>query len=145
VRTSNAGAGQFQDLVSDGLPLFLHVARAVESWTCEHLGQSGLGDVGAVVGATHPAELARVRQALPHAWLLLPGYGAQGGTAADTAAAFRPDGMGAVVSSSRGIIAAFPPDEPAWEERVAAATRNAIAELTRETPMGQLRSSAARN
>lgn len=139
VRTSNRGAGQFQDLVADGRPVYLHVAQAVEAWTCEHLGRGGLGDVGAVVGATHPAELAAVRQALPHAWFLVPGYGAQGGTASDTAAAFRPDGLGAIVSSSRGIIAAFPPEQPDWEACVESATRKAIAELAQATPMGRLR------
>src|SRR5439155_4075512 len=61
VRTSNPGAGQFQDLVSDGQPLYVHVGRAVQSWAAENRGACGLGDVGAVAGATHPAELARLR------------------------------------------------------------------------------------
>src|SRR5947209_7034522 len=95
VRTSNPGAGQFQDLHCDGRPLFLHVAEAVRRWTRENLGQGGWGDVGAVVGATHPAELATVRTALPEAYLLVPGFGAQGAAAAETAPAFRDDGLGA--------------------------------------------------
>jgi orotidine-5'-phosphate decarboxylase len=130
VRTSNRGAGQFQDLVADGRPLYLHVAGAVRQWTRENLGQRGLGDVGAVVGATHPAELAMVRQALPEAWFLVPGYGAQGGTAADVAGAFRPDGLGAIVNSSRGITASFPPEERRWEEAVLRATQEARVTLT---------------
>ncbi len=101
VRTSNPGAGQFQDLVCDGKPLFHHVAAAVGQWTHENLGQCGLGDVGAVVGATHPAELATVRGLIPEAWLLMPGLGAQGGTPKDVAAGFRPDGLGAIVNSAR--------------------------------------------
>jgi orotidine-5'-phosphate decarboxylase len=129
VRTSNRGAGQFQDLVADGRPLYLHVAGAVRQWTRENLGQCGLGDVGAVVGATHPAELAMVRQALPEAWFLVPGYGAQGGTAADVAGAFRPDGLAAIVNSSRGIAASFPAEERQWEEAVLQATHQARATL----------------
>jgi orotidine-5'-phosphate decarboxylase len=129
VRTSNAGAGQFQDLVSSGRPLYLHVAEAVAAWSRENVGQSGYGDVGAVVGATHPAELATVREVLPQALILVPGFGAQGGTAADAAPAFRPDGLGAIVNSSRGIIFAFPPEETAWEGAVESATRAAISAL----------------
>jgi orotidine-5'-phosphate decarboxylase len=138
VRTSNPGAGQFQDLVCDGRPLFEHVAAAVGAWARENRGRCGLGDVGAVVGATHPVELAVVRGLLPDGIFLVPGYGAQGGTAADTAAGFRPDGLGAVVNSSRGIIASFPPAEPRWEAAVEAATRATVRALAAATPMGRL-------
>src|SRR5262249_11701291 len=107
VRTSNPGAGQLQDLVCDGRPLFLHVAEAVAAWSRENLGQYGFGDVGAVVGATQPAELAAVRQLLPQSVLLVPGFGAQGAGPAEATSAFRDDGLGAIVNSSRGIIFAF--------------------------------------
>ncbi len=138
VRTSNPGAGQFQDLLCDGRPLFQHVAEAVGTWASENRGACGLGDVGAVVGATHREELAAVRQLLPGVVFLVPGYGAQGATAADTAAAFLPDGLGAVINSSRGIIASFPPAERAWEAAVESSTRKTIADLTAATPMGRL-------
>ncbi len=138
VRTSNRGAGQFQDLVCDGRPFYQHVAAAVQTWSRENLGACGLGDVGAVVGATHPEELATLRRLLPDVFFLIPGYGAQGGGAGDVAAGFRGDGLGAVVNSSRGIIAAFPPEEAQWEDAVAAATRAAIDDLRRHTPMGRL-------
>jgi orotidine-5'-phosphate decarboxylase len=138
VRTSNPGAGQFQDLCSEGRPLFLHVAVAVRTWTRENLGQTGYGDVGAVVGATHPAELATIRKTLPEAYLLVPGFGAQGAAAANTAAAFREDGLGAIINSSRDIISSFPVDERDWEAKVSDATRTAIAALTKATPMGRL-------
>jgi orotidine-5'-phosphate decarboxylase len=138
VRTSNKGAGLFQDLVSDGKPLYLHVAGAVRSWTRENLGRCGFGDVGAVVGATHPAELAAVRAALAETWLLLPGFGAQGATAAATAPAFRDDGLGALVSSSRGINFAFHPSETDWEYKVETATRQTIAALAEATAMRRL-------
>ena len=138
VRTSNAGAGQFQDLTCDGKPLYRHVAAAVGAWAREKLGSSGFGDVGAVVGATHPRELALLREWLPEAVFLVPGFGAQGGSAADVAAAFRPDGGGALVNSSRGITASFPPDDPQWEAAVERACRAAIADLRAATPMGAL-------
>lgn len=131
VRTSNSGAGQFQDLVCEGRPLFLHVAEAVGHWAKENLGQCGYGDVGAVVGATHPTELAAVRRALPHVIFLVPGFGAQGGTAQDAAPAFAPDGLGAVVNSSRGILFSFSPEKKDWETAVETATRATIAALPR--------------
>jgi orotidine-5'-phosphate decarboxylase len=130
VRTSNAGAGQFQDLDCQGKPLYQHVAAAVGAWANEYLGRCGYGDVGAVVGATHPAELSRLRGLIPQAVFLVPGYGVQGGSAADVAAAFRDDGLGAIVNSSRGIIACFKPDDPNWEAAVEQAARKAIADLS---------------
>ena len=142
VRTSNPGARQFQDLDSGGKPLFLHVAEAVQSWAREGLGQSGLGDAGAVVGATYPTELAALREAMPEVPFLVPGYGAQGGRAADVAGAFRADGGGAVINSSRGITCAFRPDDPDWEEIVVAATRATIADLAAHTPMARLESAS---
>lgn len=138
VRTSNPGAGQFQDLISDGKPVYLHVAAAVAAWNRENLGRCGMGDVGAVVGATHPRELAVVRQALPEAIFLVPGFGAQGAGPAETAPAFREDGLGAVVNSSRGIIFAYKPEDADWEARVEAATRATIQSLAAGTPMGKL-------
>lgn len=129
VRTSNPGAGLFQDLVCDGKPVYRHVAEAVVNWNAGTLGACGLGDVGAVVGATHPRELAELRGAMPNVWFLVPGYGAQGGTAADVKAAYRADGLGAVVNSSRGVTFPFHPDDPDWEAKVVAAARKAQAEL----------------
>jgi orotidine-5'-phosphate decarboxylase len=138
VRTSNKGAAQFQDLPCDGKPLYQHVAEAVGAWALENLGSSGCGDVGAVVGATHPAELNNVRQWLPHVLFLVPGYGAQGGSGADIAGGFRADGSGAIVNSSRGLTACFKPDDAKWEEAIEQATRAAIRELRDVTPMGAL-------
>jgi orotidine-5'-phosphate decarboxylase len=129
VRTSNPGAGQFQDLKVDGEPLFHHVAAAVGRWGQTNIGQCGLSDVGAVAGATHPAELAIIRQRLPETWLLVPGFGVQGGTAADVAGAFRSDGLGAIVNSSRGITACFAPGDPQWPSAVKSAAQVAIKSL----------------
>jgi orotidine-5'-phosphate decarboxylase len=129
VRTSNPGAGLFQDLDCAGKKLYRHVAAAVADWNAAGLGTCGLGDVGAVVGATHPKELAKLRAELPGVWFLVPGYGAQGAAASDVAGAFRVDGLGAIVNSSRGITFPFHPDEPGWEAAITAATDRAIAEL----------------
>jgi orotidine-5'-phosphate decarboxylase len=131
VRTSNPGAGQFQDLVCEGRPLYQHVAEAVAAWSRENLGACGLGDVGAVVGATYPAELTTLRRLAPEVIFLVPGFGAQGGTADDVAAAFRPDGLGAIVNSSRGILFPFKPDDKEWEAKVEAAAQATIAALCR--------------
>jgi orotidine-5'-phosphate decarboxylase len=129
VRTSNPGAGLFQDLVCDGKPVYRHVAAAVARWNAGTHGECGLGAVGAVVSATHPKELDELRAALPDTWLLVPGYGAQGGTAADVRAALRADGLGAVVNSSRGVTFPFKPDDPQWETKVIEAAKAAAAEL----------------
>ncbi len=132
VRTSNPGAGLFQDLKVQGepaRPLYQHVGAAVAGWARENLGRCGLGDVGAVVGATYPAEMAALRQAMPEVVFLVPGYGTQGGTADTAAPAFRPDGLGAVVSSSRGVLFPFKPSDAAWEAKVEAAVRTAVKDL----------------
>jgi orotidine-5'-phosphate decarboxylase len=141
VRTSNPGAGLFQDLPSGGKPVYQHVAQAVRQWTREHLGACGFGDVGAVVGATYPAELAALREAMPEVIFLIPGFGAQGGGAEDVAAAFREDGQGAVISSSRGIVSAFPPAAVDWETQVLEAAKKTIQDLQRHTSMVKLGSS----
>lgn len=129
VRTSNPGAGLFQDLDCGGKPLHQHVAAAVAAWSNECLGECRLGDVGAVVGATNPAELLRLRELLPDVWFLVPGYGAQGGTAADVAGAFRTDGLGAIVNSSRGVTFPFRPDDENWEAAIEHAAKTAAQEL----------------
>jgi orotidine-5'-phosphate decarboxylase len=129
VRTSNPGSGQFQNLVCDGRPLYQHVAAAVGEWNRENLGQCGLGDVGAVVGATHPNELSFLRAMLPEVWFLVPGFGAQGAEAKDVAPAFRADGLGALVNSSRVITFPFHPDDPQWQQAIVAAAKEAAAAL----------------
>jgi len=138
VRTSNPGAGQFQDLLCDGRPVYVHVAEAVGQWSRENLGQCGLGDVGAVVGATYPAELEDLRKLISEVPFLVPGFGSQGGAAQDVATAFRDDGLGAIINSSRGIIFSFKPSDPKWELAVEAAARETIASLARNTAMKRL-------
>jgi orotidine-5'-phosphate decarboxylase len=130
VRTSNASAREFQDLVADGRPLYRHVAGRLAEWAAPHHGDSGYSLVGAVVGATYPAELAELRQALPGIPFLVPGYGTQGGTASDIAPAFDEQGLGALVNSSRGIAFAY--KKPAAIARFGDDWKAAIAQAVRE-------------
>ena len=141
VKTSNPGGKTFQDLVIDQQPLYRRVAAHVEQLASTTAGQCGYGVVGAVVGATYPAQLAELRQAMPHAWLLVPGYGSQGGTARDVIAGFDRQGLGAIVNNSRGIIFAYARrgfaekfGESRWQAAVEAATREMIDELRAEIP-----------
>ena len=129
VRTSNPGGGLFQNLNVDGVPLYRHVGKAVARWNTSTVTNNNLGDVGAVVGATHPNEMTELRQALPNVWLLVPGYGAQGGTADDAKRAYRSDGLGAIVNSSRGVTFPFHPDDPEWERAIINAAQRSQAEL----------------
>ena len=150
VRTSNPGAGTFQDRVTDGTSLYRRVAQIVEELSLATLCQSNqIGDdfgcVGAVVGATYPQELVELRAVMPHVPLLIPGYGAQGGAAADVAGGFRVDGFSALINSSRAInfahtrepfLSRFGTDR--WEEAVDAATREMIVELGKYVPAPKL-------
>lgn len=143
VRTSNPTAGEFQDLVAEGRPVYQHVARRVAGWAEPHRGASGYSCLGAVVGATYPEQLAELRQMLPGVLLLVPGYGAQGATAVDVAAAFDPTGLGALINSSRGLTFAYRRPEftrfgDNWQAAVEAAVRQMVAELAAHTPAGRL-------
>lgn len=130
VRTSNAGAGLFQDIDSAHGRVYQLVGDEVARLAGQSLGACGLGDVGAVVGATQRQQLAELRQRLPHVWFLVPGYGAQGGNAADARAAQRGDGLGAIVNSSRGVTFPFQTDDSDWEKQIAAAAVRAATELS---------------
>ncbi len=145
VKTSNPGGGQFQDLPAAELPVYCHVAHMVERLAARTSGASRYGLVGAVVGATWPAQLAELRAAMPHAWLLVPGYGGQGAGAADVAAAFDERGLGALINNARGLIYAFQ-REPyrerfgpgCWQQAIEAATLEMIAALRAETAAARL-------
>ena len=106
VKTSNPSSGEFQDRLIDGRPLYEYVGEKVAEW-----GKEAMGDfysyVGAVVGATYPEMGKVLRKIMPKAYILVPGYGAQGGKGADLVHFFDKDGLGAIVNSSRGIIAAW--------------------------------------
>jgi orotidine-5'-phosphate decarboxylase len=133
VRTSNPGAAEIQDAVlADGTPLYQHVGKLVAQWGQPYIGSRGYSAIGAVVGATNPQQLTTLREMLPHTLFLVPGYGAQGATAADVAKAFKPDGTGAIINSSRAIIYAHKDAQYAglpWEKAVEAAVLAAKAEI----------------
>jgi orotidine-5'-phosphate decarboxylase len=144
-KTSNPGGGQFQDLTAAGRPLYRHVAEHIERLAAADVGDSGYGSVGAVVGATYPDQLAELRSAMPHAWILIPGFGSQGATARDVAPGFDCRGLGAVVNNSRAIIFAHARREYAerflpgqWQDAVAAATRDMIEQLRTKTTASKL-------
>jgi orotidine-5'-phosphate decarboxylase len=148
VRTSNPGAAQFQDRISNGVPLYQTVAGVVSQLNeSTRSADDPWGSVGAVVGATWPAQLAVLREQMPGVPFLVPGYGAQGGTSADTAGAFASDGLGAIVNSSRGINFAWRRKpfseqfgEQHWRESVVAAVHEMIADLATNTPAANLQS-----
>jgi orotidine-5'-phosphate decarboxylase len=145
VRTSNPGAGKLQDLkLGDSTPAHL-VADWVDDWNRKELelrpSKSGYGSAGAVVGATVPKQLVDFRKRLTRSILLVPGYGAQGGSAADVAGAFDEQGLGALVNNSRGILYAYRSNDSSDDWRIAAraAAERMIDELARKTPAGNLR------
>ena len=136
VRTSNPGAASFQDRATDGETLFQCVARHIQNVAEESADSSGYGCIGAVVGATWPEELVELRAMMPNVPLLIPGYGSQGGSAADVMAAVDDKGHGALINSSRGINFAwqrapynqeFSPEQ--WEAATEKAVHDMIADL----------------
>lgn len=106
VKTSNPSSGEFQDQLIDGKPLYELVGEKVAQWGEEHMGGS-YSYIGAVVGATYPEQGKVLRKVMPKSFILVPGYGAQGGKGKDLVHFFNEDGLGAIVNSSRGIIAAY--------------------------------------
>jgi orotidine-5'-phosphate decarboxylase len=136
VKTSNPGSGDLQDVaVTGGKRVHEHVAEMVQSLGAKYRGECGLSDVGAVVGATYPDEARQLRQRMPDTIFLIPGYGAQGGTAADAAAGFRGDGRGAIVNNSRGLMFAWkqePYKSKFGEKDFAAAARAAAQKMAEE-------------
>ena len=130
VKTSNPSSGEFQDQLVDGKPLYELVGEKVAAWGEELMGDE-YSYVGAVVGATYPEMGKILRKVMPKAYILVPGYGAQGGKGKDLAHFFNEDGLGAIVNSSRGIIAAYKQEkyERYGEEAFAEASRAAVEEM----------------
>lgn len=130
VKTSNPSSGEFQDRLIDGRPLYEWVAEKVVEWGNASM-DGDYSNVGAVVGATYP-EMSRIlRNLMPHTYFLVPGYGAQGGTAEDLKHCFNKDGLGAIVNSSRGIIAAYKQEKykKFGTEHFAEASRQAVMDM----------------
>ena len=131
VKTSNPSSGEFQDRLVDGRPLYEIVGEMVDKWGSDVIGESGYSAVGAVVGATYPEMGKVLRKVMPKSFILVPGYGAQGGKAADLVHYFNEDRLGAIVNSSRGIIAAYKQDKYAQfgAENYADASRQAVVDM----------------
>lgn len=124
VKTSNPSSGELQNLELEGSEtIYLHMGNLCEEWGKELMGKYGYSGVGAVVGATYPQQLTELRKELTHTFFLVPGYGAQGGTAKDIAGAFDSNGLGAIVNSSRGIMCAWQKEDGCKPENFAAAAR----------------------
>ena len=130
VKTSNPSSGEFQDRLVDGRPLYELVGEQVAAWGEELMGDT-YSYVGAVVGATYPEMGKTLRKIMPKSFILVPGYGAQGGKGADLVHFFNEDGLGAIVNSSRGIIAAYKQEKYAsfGSENYAEASRQAVLDM----------------
>lgn len=130
VKTSNPSSGELQDRQIDGRPLYEIVGEQVAAWGAEHMGED-YSYVGAVVGATYPEQGKILRKIMPKTYILVPGYGAQGGKGADLVHFFNEDGLGAIVNSSRGIIAAYQQEKYArfGEQNFADASRQAVVDM----------------
>ena len=128
VKTSNPSSGELQDKLTDGKPIYELVGEQVAAWGEECMGSGSYSYVGAVVGATYPEQGRIMRKVMPKAFILVPGYGAQGGKGADLLHFFNEDGLGAIINSSRGIIAAYQQEQYAHfgERGYADAAREAV-------------------
>ena len=133
VKTSNPSSGEFQDRLIDGRPLYEWVAEKVMEWG-ESSMDGAYSNVGAVVGATYPEMSKILRRLMPHTYFLVPGYGAQGGTAEDLKHCFNEDGLGAIVNSSRGIIAAYKQEKYKrfGPEQFGGASRQAVVDMVND-------------
>lgn len=133
VKTSNPSSGEFQDQLIEGRPLYERVGEQVRKWGEEYMGDD-YSYIGAVVGATYPEMGKTLREIMPKSYILVPGYGAQGGSGADLQPFFNKDGLGAVVNSSRGIIAAYKQEKYAsfGEKNYADASRSAVMAMQKD-------------
>lgn len=132
VKTSNPNSGEIQDLDVGGEKLYERVGKMVQQWGEAFIGARGYSSIGAVVGATHPQQAEKLRSIMPSTYFLVPGYGAQGATAEDLKGYFNKDGLGAIINSSRGIIAAYskaPYKSLYKEEEFSLAARAAVLDM----------------
>ena len=132
VKTSNPKGGQIQDLLVGDEKVYEKVAKLVSGWGEEAMGELGYSKIGAVVGATYPEEAAQIRKLMPHTYFLVPGYGAQGADAEKLQGCFNKDGLGAIVNSSRGIIAAYKNNKDYQGMDFAQASREAVIAMKKD-------------
>lgn len=116
VKTSNKSSGELQDLkTEDGEEIYKKVAKLVNEWGKELVGENGYSSISSVVGATYPKQLQELREIMPHSYFLIPGYGAQGGKAEDIALGFDKNGLGGIVNASRSLMCAYKSDT--WKDK----------------------------
>ncbi len=116
VKTSNPSSGELQDKkIEGGEKIYIEVAKLVEQWGEDLIGESGYSSVSAVVGATYPNQLKEIREIAPHTYFLIPGYGAQGGKAEDIALGFDKNGLGGIVNASRSLMYAYKSEK--WKDK----------------------------
>jgi len=133
VKTSNQSSGDLQDLkMDDGRTVYEIMGMLIESWGAGDIGESGYNSIGAVVGATYPHQAEKLRELMPNSIFLVPGYGAQGGSAQDVKPCFNSDGLGAIVNSSRGIIFAYEKSDKYTEDDYGKAAREAVIAMDSE-------------
>lgn len=125
LKTSNPSSADIQDIIVDENPLYYKVGELIETWGEDMLGENGFSSIAAVVGATHPNEGLALREKFKTMFFLVPGYGVQGGKAEDLRGFFNENGQGAIINSSRGIIAAYKKDENSNGENFAEKAREA--------------------
>jgi len=132
-KTSNKSSGDLQDLqMKDGNSVYEIMGYLIDSWGANDIGENGYSFVGAVVGATYPEQAKKLRKIMPNNIFLVPGYGAQGGTAEDIKVCFNDDGLGAIVNSSRGIIFAYEKMPEFGEKGYADAARKACLDMKKD-------------
>lgn len=108
VKTSNPSSGELQDIkLENGEEIYIKVAKSVEKWGTDLLGENGYSSIAAVVGATYPKQLEEIRRVAPHTYFLIPGYGVQGGKVEDIALGFDKNGLGGIVNASRSLMCAY--------------------------------------
>jgi len=116
VKTSNPSSGELQDIkLENGEEIYTRVAKLVENWGEELRGEYNYSSIAAVVGATYPEQLKQIRKTVPHTFFLIPGYGAQGGTAADISYGFDENGLGGIVNASRSLMCAYKSEK--WKNK----------------------------
>lgn len=131
VKTSNPSSSQIQDVLSEGRPIYEHVAELVVKWGELSKGKLGFDNIGAVVGATHKEQGEKLRKLMPRTFFLVPGYGAQGAKGEDLKDYFDKEGRGCIINSSRGIIAAYKKDEK-YGDNFAEAARDAVIAMKKD-------------
>jgi orotidine-5'-phosphate decarboxylase len=133
VKTSNPSSGDLQDLgLQEGQSVFEIMGALVESWGADLIGEKGYSSIGAVVGATYPEQAEKLREIMPQAFFLVPGYGAQGGGAEDVKPCFNEDGLGAIINSSREIIFAYEKSDKYSEKDFGKAAKEAVEQMNKD-------------